>query len=282
MNQHLVNLLMNTPGIIHTHNGIRRHQIDPADYVSLLTMKDSEKDITVGKWVRIRRGIYKGDVSLILAVETWGVEVLLVPRIIYHSSEKNQKRKATTIKPLPDLFDPTKLDDSLSQNLIHRRDGTYTLGSLHFVHGLLSKPYNYHSISLQVTDMPWRQLALFILSDHPNILDSRPPRPSEWSFAENDKITVLSSNKHGVILAADADYTEVEISSEGTHHIPWYDIQKNLIVGDYIRIISGCHQGKKGWATDVKDETAPIFIDLTQNKLNNDTFMNKAEVCSSQ
>jgi hypothetical protein len=37
--------------------------------------------LTEGKWIRVLKGKYYGDVGLVVAVRSWGAEVLLVPRL---------------------------------------------------------------------------------------------------------------------------------------------------------------------------------------------------------
>jgi hypothetical protein len=81
MNEHINRLLKITPGIVCRRTGIFREQIDFKDWTKLLTMKDVETNVDVGKWVRVRRGTYKGDVGYVLASKSWGVRLLLVPRL---------------------------------------------------------------------------------------------------------------------------------------------------------------------------------------------------------
>ena len=55
--------------------------IDMKEWTMLLDM-DDERYSSVGDWVTVRRGLYKGDVGYIRSVENWGqVTLLLVPRL---------------------------------------------------------------------------------------------------------------------------------------------------------------------------------------------------------
>ncbi|KAF8816251.1 hypothetical protein BYT27DRAFT_7077656 [Phlegmacium glaucopus] len=97
MNPDLVrHLAERTPGIVVTRLGIE-HQIIPyPDSIKMLSMHTSDGIVEEGKWVRVRKGRYKGDVSLVVAVEFWGAEVLLVPRLksrLTHSTPNSLKRK---------------------------------------------------------------------------------------------------------------------------------------------------------------------------------------------
>ncbi|KAF8169926.1 hypothetical protein BJ912DRAFT_933537 [Pholiota molesta] len=233
MTRDLIDLLKKTPGIKQTHQGLRSRQIDNTDYVSLFTMIDSGTDFAVGNWVIVKKGLYKGDIGLISGVKTWGVEVLLVPRFAYRLLDKKQKRKATTIRPAAELFDAAKVEGPLSHKLVHRSD----------VQLPFHRPTS-HSYAMDTIPLFWVKQAPII--------------------------TILSSGKQGVIISAEASYAEVELPSEGTHRLPWYDIQKHLVEGDYVRIISGCQQGKEGWVTEVADATATVLIESMEDKINSD------------
>jgi hypothetical protein len=55
--------------------------IDMEEWTMLLDM-DSERYPSIGDWVTVRHGLYKGDVGYVMSVKNWGqVTLLLVPRL---------------------------------------------------------------------------------------------------------------------------------------------------------------------------------------------------------
>jgi len=58
-----ISLLNSTPGIIRMQSGIVRQSIDSSDWVKLLTMQDSITVVKAGQWIRVRTGLYKGDLG---------------------------------------------------------------------------------------------------------------------------------------------------------------------------------------------------------------------------
>jgi len=56
-----------------------RGEINPSDFMRLLTMMEPTCNWKEGEWAQVRKELYKGDVGLVVAVENWGVEVLLPP-----------------------------------------------------------------------------------------------------------------------------------------------------------------------------------------------------------
>jgi hypothetical protein len=122
----MIALLNLTPGIIRKQSGgvqVVRQEIDPSDWVKLLTMQDPTSVVKAGQWIRVRNGAYKGDLGFVNHVEAWGAQILVVPRLKSPTpqADTSLKRKRTKIKPEPRLFDPAT---SVQAKL--QFDGTYT------------------------------------------------------------------------------------------------------------------------------------------------------------
>jgi hypothetical protein len=279
MNERLIQLLKTVPGILQTRNGIRYKDISHNDSIRLLTMKDDQRETSIGRWVMITKGLYKGDVAFIFEVHEWGVDTLVLPRFSYFSLKKNEKRKATTIRPQPDLFKASKLEPSIATELSSSEDGTeHRLGAYIFEYGLLVKQFNFASIGHPAITMPWQERSLIMMSEHPWICRSPLPRPSEWTFTENEQIAIIATKKNGFIIRTDAEYADIEIPSEGTHRLSIDDIQKYFITGSYVCITSGPHREKEGWVTKTEEQTASVYVDSPQNKINDDTYKTTAQV----
>ena len=106
----MISLLNLTPRIIwYKKTGIVCKIVDPSDWVKLQTMHDPTVVVKEGQWIRVCYGAYKGNVGFVTGVETWGVQVLVVPCLKIPTSQQAAaflKRKWTAIKPEPRLFDP--------------------------------------------------------------------------------------------------------------------------------------------------------------------------------
>jgi hypothetical protein len=124
-----ISLLNSTPGIIRMQSGIVRQSIDSSDWVKLLTMQDSITVVKAGQWIRVRTGVYKGDLGFVKCVEAWGAQVLVVPRLKTSTPETatSLKRKRTAIRPEPRLFDPATFSSVFQRQPKLQRDGTYPL-----------------------------------------------------------------------------------------------------------------------------------------------------------
>jgi len=77
--QHLLSVI---PGVISPNHGPIKFFIDVPDCIGIITLpKLVEAHFEVGHWVRILRGLYKDNIGLVASIETWGVSLLLVPRL---------------------------------------------------------------------------------------------------------------------------------------------------------------------------------------------------------
>jgi hypothetical protein len=101
----MISLLSLTPGVIRKQSGLVRQVINPSDWVKLLTMQDPTTVVEVGQWIRVRKGVYKGDLGFVTHVEAWGARVLVVPRLKIPTPQEatSLKRKRTVIKPVSSL-----------------------------------------------------------------------------------------------------------------------------------------------------------------------------------
>ena len=67
MNPQRSALLYSAANIIHPQDGV--FGIDMEDWMKLLDMEYSEKVSSVGDWVRVCSGLYKGDIGYVSSVE---------------------------------------------------------------------------------------------------------------------------------------------------------------------------------------------------------------------
>ena len=269
MTPELIHLLERTPGIIRTRQGIRCGGIEPSDFTRLLTMKKPTTNLKEGEWAQVRRGLYKGDVGLIVAVKHWGVEVLLLPRLNPPAGDFTLKRKRSSIPPITALFDLAEF--SRTHEVIPEKQGndSYIVGGLTFEHGLLRKCYDFHSLSSIVLDMPSEHTFLFDSSKHPALKLTVFPHPREWSFEEGEKVVMLSAGKwreryvraEGVVSALRDKYIDVNLGPEqGIQTYTWQHVRKYFNLGDFVTVTAGRLAGRTGWVDRVDYNTDTVHV----------------------
>lgn len=262
MTHALIQLLEITPGIIRTQKGLRYELVPSSEHLDLLSMQNFRGNIITGKWIRASKGLYRGDVGLIVGTHSWGSTVLHVPRIPPPPTGNTLKRKSSTLKPPSRLFDAQRYPQATLNS-----DGSYTLGRLSFERGLVVKQYDYHSVSADVQDIPIATFLSFAACGHPDVAVSSLPRPQEWSFQRDDRVMIRSSWELGLFQAVQTDYAEVEIEGE-IRRVPWNDIVKNVAVGSFVKINTGAFNGKSGWVVEITAHVASIMESLEPRDAN--------------
>jgi hypothetical protein len=261
LDANMVSLLNLTPGIIRNRSGVVCQLIDPSDWVKLLTMQDPVSVVKGGQWIRIRNGVYKGDLGFVTCVEPWGAQVLVVPRLKTPTpqADTSLKRKRTAIKAEPRLFDPATFASMFQRQAKLQDDGSYTSRGLVFHHGLLSLNLDLHSISPISGGIPSRILGLFKLSSHPAIIGSNFPRPEEWIFEEGERV-IVSSEKEAKITAVEFTHLEVDLATnEGIKAVSWFNVRKVFSPGNLVSVMSGPSRGLRGWVDRITDDTAHLL-----------------------
>lgn len=270
INNELIKLLKSTPGLVHRYPDVDRSQIDIGDWTRLLTMTDQSIGPSVDSWVRVRSGLYKGDVGFLMGIETWGgFSVLLIPRLPppYDETKSSGKRKRPSSRPIPALFNPEIVAYTYPQQPVYRDDGFYHFLGSRFQHGLVYKKYNIHSVS-PASEIPINAFHLFRDSCHPKLTTF--PRPVEWVFEEGEEVIVISSQKWGIVSQVQVLFAEVDLhNGEGLVNISWPDLHKAFQIGDFIESMNGLESDFQGWVTEIENERIEVLGQFpTSNVLN--------------
>jgi hypothetical protein len=264
LDANITSLLNSTPGIIRKQSGVVCQMIDPSDWVKLLTMRDTTTVVSASQWIRVRSGVYKGDLGFVTDVEAWGAKVLVVPRLKTPTLQAaaSLKRKRSAIRPDPRLFDPATFSSVFQRQAKLHHNGTYTSRGLVFDHGLLCLSLDLHSISLnsESTGAPSQILGLFKLSEHPSLTGATFPRPEEWIFEEGERVIVCSSEKEATVAEVKSTHLEVDLATkEGIEAVSWYNVRKVFSSWDFVSVTSGPSRGTMGWVERMEDDTVYLL-----------------------
>ena len=245
MNKQLGKLLTITPGVFQNRDGLVYQWIERSEGLKLLTMSDSNP---LGQWVKVRRGIYKGDVGHVMSTRDSSVRLLLVSRLLPPKSNG-----VHTHSTAPALFDHETVKQVYGTEPVRVNENIYSFQGKTFEHGLVIKEFSLNSVSKTVSSIPLHLFCLFEESSHPNIEACRSifPKPSEWCFAEGDEAFIWKecyppSYKSGTISALQTDSIELT-TMEGIVKVPWLFVRKVVREGDYVEITGDMHQGQAGW-----------------------------------
>jgi hypothetical protein len=265
MNPMLSKLLHSNQQLIRAQEGFGA--IDMAEWTMLLDM-DDERYPSVGDWVTVRRGLYKGDVGYVRSVKNRDeVSLLLVPRLppppVVDSSSRKRKRSGTRADPR--LF-TKEMRVGVAKNhditrIYEEIDGSWTMFGRKFQDGLEVRTVHCQSVSPTSVSMPSTTFYEFQKAPHPDIMNATFPCPSEWKFFEGERVVAIKpSEKRGIIKAMHARSVEVDLEAgEGIMNVHWSNLRKNVAIGDFAEVISGALCGEKGWVVEISgDESVRI------------------------
>ncbi|KAF8232253.1 hypothetical protein L208DRAFT_1273050 [Tricholoma matsutake] len=249
MNPVLSKLLHSNPQLIHPQEGFGA--IDMEEWTMLLDM-DDERYPSVGDWVTICCGLYKGDVGYIRSVENWGqITLLLVPCLpsppMVGSSSRKRKQSGTHTNPhlfTKDMVMNFARNHGITQFQKGEDDSWWTILGHKFEHALKVRTFHHHSVSSTSVSMPSSTFYEFKKAPHPDIMNVTFPCPSEWKFSEGECVVDLEDGK-------------------GIANVPWSNLRKYVAVGDFAEVISGALCGEKGWVVEISgdefESTRPNF-----------------------
>jgi len=278
MNKDLGKLLTITPGVIRDRCGLVYQCIERSEGLKVLNMAMPQ----IGQWVKVRRGIYKGDVGHVMTTQDSSVQLLLVPRL---PSPKTMGTHTQT-HPTPALFDyeTAKLVYDGAEP-VRVNENVYSFQGKTFEHGLIVKEFPLNSVSTTVSSMPIHLFNLFRESLHPKLKACAAtfPKPSEWCFAEGDEVYIVDESypptyKFGTISLLRTDSVDLT-TQEGIMNALWLDIRKVFREGDYVEITGGMYQGQTGWVISPPNDFQVVSIVFHEEKetLLSDRIM--MEVC---
>jgi hypothetical protein len=255
MNDHLRHLLKVAPGIIRNHSGFISERVDSSDGLSLLNRQNASP-VEVGKWVQVRKGIYKGDVGYVTSTKLTGgrIQLLLIPRL---SPPQAPNGNPSHSRSTPTLFNCETVKRLYNIEPVHIQENVYSFRGKKFEHGLVIKLYHSDLISTAISCMPFESFCLFLESRHPTLSLFSFLKPSEWHFAESDEVQIvvhpdLPSYKNGVISTLRSDTVEVS-TEEGIVCVPWLKIRKVIHQGDFVEVTGGMYLGQTGWVVGLQD-----------------------------
>ncbi|KAM6493800.1 hypothetical protein JOM56_010161 [Amanita muscaria] len=209
------------------------------------------------QWVKVLRGSYKDNISFISSVGSTGsATVLLIPRLQPPIKGLSGSKHKWPAHPSPQLFNPQAVAFSFEeQPRPGDADHIWCFKGLTFDHSLLRKTFKPGSAVPNVL-VPSNIVITFCQSGYPihPSLFKKPNRPLEWDFSPDDKVVLVSHWRKGqntIVVAVEECALEVEVSTGEVISVPWNDVQKDIKIGGFIKVLCGLHSGKTGWVDKV-------------------------------
>ncbi|PBK58600.1 hypothetical protein ARMSODRAFT_1028140 [Armillaria solidipes] len=249
----LQTLLKSTLGVIQVPDsgGLKLLPVPREEWLAMLSSNRKVIERKVGTWVYIRTGKMKGAVGVVSGRYTWGVSILLIPRIHDNPDfvpKDLKKRKRDPPLPPSRLFDVAHVKAKYGESSVKRHQQCphlfYFLGGwYHYDLCIVDRPLTGVGLA---GDIPLEVTGLFLRSQHPLLKEAVyfMPRPAEWHFHVADYVFVTSISKEGTIWELTPNTIEVEYADgTGLHTVSYQDVHKIFKTGDFVEV----QKEKVGW-----------------------------------
>ncbi|AEC08936.1 Transcription elongation factor Spt5 [Arabidopsis thaliana] len=258
------------------------------EMTAVLSVESKAIDLSRDSWVRMKLGIYKGDLAQVVDVDNVRkrVTVKLIPRIdlqaLANKLEGTENVKKKAFAPPPRFMNIDEARE-LHIRVEHRRDpmtGDYfeNIGGMLFKDGFLYKKVSTKSIAAQNVTPTFDELERF----------KRPNENGEIDFV--DESTLFANRKKGHFMKGDAvivikgdlknlkgwiekvDEENVLIRSEmkdlpNPIAVNGRELCKYFEPGNFVKVVSGIHEGGTGMIVKVDQHMLIILSDTTKEHI---------------
>ena len=260
----------------------------------LLRVRKTET-VEVGKYVRVKRAKYAGDLAQVADVMENGLEVelKLVPRLDYGATDDADahKRKrpnagpsktAITGRPPARLFNETEAQKRLGKYLqqgssFATKDFTFMGDS--YVNGFLIKTFKIQHLETEDVNPTLEEVSIFQEGGEDNgvfnlqaLQTARKQQKS--TYLVGDKVEVWQGEQQGAagtVISTQGDIVSLRVSGGSlrgqTIEAPSNILRKYFQVGNHVVVISGSYAGASGFVERIKDERVSIITDSNQEEL---------------
>lgn len=263
-------------------------------------IKPSRKAVAPGSWVRMKSGLYKGDLARVefVDVNDGRASVKLVPRLdlAVMAARKAAKarggevpKRANKSRPLPKPFIPEEARafnlDIMQQRDRYSGEMQYVLGNnQRFSGGYLVKSVALKTISVETSAPPLDELQRFDAAsqgektneDVTDLLKGFDMDSGAVTFAARDNVEVKQGELQGVkgtvVRVTDDGQVMVRLNDSalaGIEPISFNpkEIRKYVEVGAHVKVIHGSHKGQTGMVVSVEDTVCHIVTDATREDI---------------
>lgn len=246
-------------------------------------------DLKPKQWVRMKTGLYEGDLAQVVAIEDPinKIYVRMVPRLTEQVAQKEKnkssigdynKKLKKNLKPLQRLFNPKNYYDVETKNHPILRDKVYCYNRNTFKDGFLIKSVRAKGLLTEDVVPTIQELRIFESSKHSKeedggtmdfdtlintIQDTEIYKKN--TFNKGDRIRITKGNLIGItgkVVSQDNGLVSFTADVEGINDILEISekyVSKRFMPGDLIRVISGNHLGKHGLIMKIEEDTAYVF-----------------------
>jgi ribosomal protein L24 len=226
------------------------------DRIQLLKMS-TPCTIARGSWVRINRpGRYRNDLGFVLDFDNrqMDVQVAIIPRI--RLTSKCDRRPAAS------LFDVEAVILLYGPESVRRANQIHVFRGCEFKNGLLERTLGISDLSDNKVNPTHSELSLFARCADQSIAAAAYREMAHTQV--QDRIQVVTGGLQGLegrLIDVDEHGTAIfeSASVNESQAIPTHEIRKEFRLGDFVRVVSGDHQGAEGYIVAMDKPFASLY-----------------------
>uniref|UniRef100_A0ACD5Z5R6 Uncharacterized protein n=1 Tax=Avena sativa TaxID=4498 RepID=A0ACD5Z5R6_AVESA len=262
------------------------------EMTDVLSVTTKSCDLSSDTWVRVKLGIYKGDLAKVVDVDDVNqkVTVKLIPRIDLQALTDKLANKLNGLKvekkksfvPPPRLF---SVGEAREMNIPverrrHRDSGEYfeVVDGLMFEDGFLRKTVSIKSISTHNVHPSLDELEKFRrvgddINDDVASLSTLFTNRKKGHFMKGDAVVVVKGdlkNLEGSVEKVEDGTVHIRPKQSGlpkTLAFNATDLCKHFNPGDHVKVVSGVQQGATGMVVKVEGHVLIILSDTTKEHI---------------
>ncbi|XP_050238014.1 putative transcription elongation factor SPT5 homolog 1 isoform X2 [Mercurialis annua] len=257
------------------------------EMTDVLSVESKALDLSRDTWIRMKIGIYKGDLAKVVAVDNvrQRITVKLIPRIdlqaLANKLEGREVAKKKAFVPPPRFMNVDEARE-LHIRVERRRDpmsGDYfeNIGGMLFKDGFLYKTVSTKSISVQNIKPTFDELEKFQKpgeNDGDNVgLSSLFANRKKGHFVKGDAVIIVKGdlkNLKGWVEKVDEENVHIRPEMKGlpkTIAVNEKELCKYFEPGNHVKVVSGTQEGATGMVLKVDHHVLIILSDTTKEDI---------------
>merc|ERR1719221_1811508 len=284
-------------GISNLRMGVYQQQMVPIkEMTDVLRVVKEQAGLKSKQWVRIKRGVFTGDLAQVNYVDVASnqVHLKLLPRIDYsrmrgalRSSTADDLKRKKFKRPPCKLFDAEKIR-TIGGEITNDGDFQIFEGNRYSRKGFLYKNFVMNAILAEGVKPTLSELERF--EETPEGLDieiaTADKEEVAHSFSNGDMVEVIEGeliNLQGKVIAIDGSKITIMPKHEDLKdplEFQSNELKKYFRQGDHVRVIGGRYEGDTGLIIRVEESLIVLFSDLTMHELK--TLPRDLQLCTDR
>jgi transcription elongation factor SPT5 len=234
--------------------------------LSLLQLDTRFFSVVVGDWVRVKSGLYRQDLALVLDACRRGtdVRVAVIPRLNLAPDAGEKRKYSSRSRPAKRLFDKEEVVRAFGEESVTRCNQIFVFRKQEFKNGFLELHLDLRDLVPELTIPTTAELQEF--SESPTLdlqlVERAFIRKSRTFLQSEDRVKVLageSKGSIGIIKKMSGDIATLHIEGGLDLDIPTSSIVKYFKLHDYVKVREGLEMGRCGWVTSCNPPHITIF-----------------------